>query len=404
MLSFGVANAQIIDQVSIGPAYAMDAFYDISTGTTTQMKNIDWDLGFSAVGGQDAGIFINEGVVSSTSVKYFIAPTNQWSDTIKDTDQFQDSMRIWNNEINWTSGALNDVKNPTDPFDFGWGKYDLTDHTVKGSRIFIVKKRNGSFLKLQISSFSGGAYNFKYANLDGSNEVSKSVSKSEAGPAGIILFSFETGNSIILPGKFDLMFTRYYTPLADGEGGFLDYLVAGVLLGPKVKAVEAAGVNPETVAYADYASALSDSLKIIGHEWKAFNLTTGWAIPTDLAFFVKLADNSVYKLVFLDFEGSSTGISTIEKTFIATTSSAVISPSKTLEISPNPVTNYFTLKASNQENLAARIIDLNGRLLWKGNINTNVETALPILPTAGTYHMVLETNKSLEAHSFIYIP
>lgn len=403
---FSIVSPQIqaqIEQVSVGPGYALDAFYNLTTGASSQVSNSSWDLFFSALGSTDAGIGYNEGVVNSQGLKLFLANTSQWTDTINMTETFTDSLQIFNQELTWSEGALNHVKTPGDPFDFGWGRYDLTDHQIKGERIFVVRKRNGSFIKLQITSLSGGAYHLRYANLDGSNEVSISLSKSLAGEAGVIFFSFETGEALPLNTRFDLMFTRYYTPLDDGEGGTLNYLVTGVLAGPKVKSVEVNGLDPKDADYGSFAGLLTDSLTVVGHDWKSFNLSTfAWSIREQLSYFIKTANDEVYQLVFLDFEGSSTGITTLEKTYVTTTSLTENKAVKNYwQISPNPVSSQFVITGDTQNPVRVAVIDQLGSKIWESTLDPNKACTLPENILNGVYYLMIQDKEKNQVIPFL---
>ena len=49
---------------------------------------------------------------------------------------------------------------------------------------------------------------------------------------------------------------------------------------------------------------------IIGHDWKDFDLGTfTWEVFDDLVYFIETPDNDIWQLQFIDFEGSSTGVS-----------------------------------------------------------------------------------------------
>ena len=367
-------SAQSFVQVSMGAGYAQQAYYRLSDDNVEQVANENWDLAFSMIGQTDVGVSINESTTSVTGMpapelKLFLTNASDFSEAI-DTSSFGD--RLYNDESGWDNGALNNVATPGDPFDLGWGQYNVTNHSLTGTRIFAVELRDGTHKKFMIENFAQGSYNLKYANLDGSDEQTVSISKANFPEAPIALFSFASGEVLPSVGAFDLLFCRYYTKLDDGTGNLLDYPVSGVLSAPGVEVAQADEIDPATVEYAAYEDSLSTELDVIGYDWKAFDFTLGWVMPDDRAYFVKTPDNLIYKLVFVDFEGSSTGVTTFEKTELGVLSSVRDRNSNFEQASvyPNPVvdeaTVAFTLKQQ-QNNLQMRLTDLSGRTVWQTN-------------------------------------
>lgn len=371
--------AQEYVQVAVGAGYSKQVYYRLSDDAVTQIANESWDLAFSTAGTIDVGISVNESTTSVTGapapeLALFLTSATSFAETI-DTSKFV--KRLYNDETSWTDGgALNVIADAENPFDFGWGLYNVSNHTLTGNRIFAVKLRNNTYKKFIIQSFAGGAYNLKYANFDGSEEKIVAIKKGDFSGNPIALFSFETGETLAPLGTWDLMFGRYVTPLDDGAGNMLDYPVTGVLSGHNVEVAEAKGIDPQIVEYSAYLDSFQTRLDVIGYDWKSFSFTAGWVIPADLAYFVKTADNRIYKLVFVDFEGSTTGISTFEKTDLGILSAVSTPNSNFTEASvfPNPRVNEatvaFTLK-QNQNNLQLFIRDLTGRTLWNAQIAGN---------------------------------
>ena len=44
--------------------------------------------------------------------------------------------RLYNDETSWLFGALNTNKDPMDPADYGWGKFDQATNTIYGEKVF----------------------------------------------------------------------------------------------------------------------------------------------------------------------------------------------------------------------------------------------------------------------------
>ncbi|MCB0629392.1 MAG: HmuY family protein [Saprospiraceae bacterium] len=390
-----LAGAQI-DQISVGVGYANAAFYSLHDGSVTSIAHTDWDIAFS-VGAQDLGIFVNEGIASAMEplpqVELYLSTSTDFSSV--DTSDLQ---RIYNDEVSWTAGAFNHVATPGDPFDFGWGAYDLNTHTVNGTRVFVIKLRDGAYKKLLIESLISGTYTFKYADLDGTNEVVQSVIKSDFTGKTLAYYHFETNEVLDLePVSWDLLFTRYVTPLDDGEGGILDYTVTGVLSNAGVQVAKVSGIDPLTIRYEDYDGPFADSLTAIGYDWKAFDLSTfQWSVPEDVVYFVQTADSSIWKVQFLDFEGSTTGVSTLEKTFqtsLVSSTNELPDYVPAFRLYPNPAVDHaiidLELDQSSRLPASISVFNVSGQQLYRASISLYNGSNRIELPAdrlaAGTY-------------------
>lgn len=360
-----------VHSISTGPNYSKQSFFNLSTGEEFQLDNEAWDIAFSNVSSTDVGVFINESFSSaSTGLKLFLAPTTNWDDQYTDLSIFTDSLILYNRELNWTLGAFNHVATPGNPFDFGWGTYNPQNHVVEGSRIFVLEGRDGNFKKIQIENFKSGAYNFKYANLDGSDEQTKTITKS-TDLGAIIFFSLSSGEIVPTPKNYDLMFLRYYTPL-DAGGEILEYVVTGVLTAPGVESVNVKGIDPATVNEQDYQDDYVSLPTNIGHKWKAFDFSLGWVIAKDQAFFVKTQNKDIYKIVFLDFEGTQTGTAYFESTFVKKiSSSSDVALPVDISVFPNPTNNLITIATEETENIKVDMFTVNGQLIQSLETQTN---------------------------------
>lgn len=390
LFSISFTSAQLYDIVSIGKDYTQQTYYKISTGETVSVNNDIWDICFSAAGQQDGGVFINESASSTgTPIKLFLSPTSNWSESITNTDQFVDTIALYNLDQNWIEGAFNTVKNPNSPFDYGWGAYNPQNHNVEGNKIFVIKLRNGTFKKFQVVALTGITYSFKYANLDGSNEIEKSVTK---GSLPLIYFSFKTNDVVQMPTDYDLIFMRYstITTAPNDPSISLEYSVTGVLSGPGVQVAKADSINVYDVKEEDYADKYVSSPLAIGHDWKNFDFTQGWVIPSDLSYFVKTKNGDKYQLIFLDFEGAGTGNIALEKKYLGTTSSIDFSENLNINVYPNPCIDHIQL--SQDGNL--RMYDVLGKLVLNTSIVSNEKVDVSNLPN-GNYCYIFTTNEGL---------
>lgn len=394
-LAFHMAVAQegAFDQVSVGAGYANATYYSIDDGSTTSVNHADWDIAFS-LGARDLGVLVNEASVGGLADVALYLTTAEDFATVDTTGM----IRLYNDEQSWGSGAFNSVTTPGDPFDFGWGSYDPTTHKVNGTRVYVIKLRDDAYKKLMIELLDGSVYTFKYADLDGNNEVSQTVDKAAFSGKTLAYYSFANDAVLDLePASWDLLFTRYHTTLDVGGGVLTEYPVTGVLINAGMQVAKVSGIDPQTVTYQDYDGPYGDSLDVIGHDWKGIDLSTfQWLIPDDLVYFVQTADSNLWKIQFVDFEGSSTGVTTLEKTFQASLVSALHELPEyvpAFQVYPNPVSEFaridLELDEIRQIPVSLTLLSVDGQQLYRQvlalhNGQNRIELPVDQL-AAGTY-------------------
>lgn len=361
-----VINLKAQDQVSVNAGYMMQTYYSIATGETTQADPLSWDIAFS-LGAQDAGVFVNEAVGLSFTealpqVELYL-PVNASSTEYENADT-TGMERIYNNEVTWEEGAFNHVKDETNMLDAGWGLFDLSNFTTNSLRYFVIKLRNGAYKKVEIQSLIAGVYTFRYADLDGSNESVQTIDKSNYNGETLAYFSIQNNEEVDLePEEWDLLFTRYAI-LLDGNEGFINYTVTGVLSNKGVEVIELNGVvDPTAVNYMDHEDLFTDSLTVIGHDWKSFDFQEGWVIPTDKLFFIK-SNDVIWRVVFIDFEGSSTGVSTLIKEEVGTVTAIedTVAGQHVFEMYPNPATDFIDINFSSDTQEANGFVQIFNNL------------------------------------------
>ncbi len=378
LISFSL-TAQSTDQVSMGAAYANQAFYKIADGTVTTASHADWHIAFSTLGSTDAGIFINEtAALGSNPVKLYGTTITDFSTTIDTATATL--TELGNAEESWSYGAFNENRQATDPFDYGWGSYSMITHTITGSKVYVLDIPSIGMKKMVVDSLIAGTYYFRYADLDGSNTQSKSVAKSSFTSSQLAYFSFSTNSTIANPepADWDLVFTGYQTSIPDGSGGVVPYGVRGILTADGVEVAQADGINPATVSETNYTDSLSaETLDIIGYDWKSYNFTTGWSVSSDQVFFVKTNDSRLWKLQMIDFGGSANGTTTLQKTDLGLISNTNLLENKadaSLRTFPNPSNGNFSIILDlPQQNLELNLEVFNqmGQQLYQQNLDVN---------------------------------
>jgi hypothetical protein len=110
-------------------------------------------------------------------------------------------------------------------------------------------------------------------------------------------------------------------------------------------------------------------MNVIGRDWKEYNQGAAtWTIHDSLVYFVTTTNQEVYKLVFTDYSGSSTGVIKFKKTrMVTTTSLDNLNQSSTsiLSVYPNPTTDQLSVILNNEKEGAWKISvhDISGRLV-----------------------------------------
>lgn len=400
------ATAQTIQEIQTGAGYRKQSYINLSAGSEKVVENTSWDIAFTVTGVQDAGIFVNESAGSSMGsplpqTELYDAQTSNFSDQ-PDPAALVD-FRLYNSEKNWEYGAFNENRDPSNPFDFGWGTYQPMSNQVVGNKVYVVKLRNGQYRKLKIESLTGTTYTFKYANLNGTGEQTKTINKADHAGKVRAYFNLETGAiADVEPatGGFDLLYCRYSTQLWDpGSMTYIAYDVTGILHGRGAQTAEADGVDPTDITFAEVSDSLKTETDVIGHDWKYFS-GTAWEMDLDRVFFLKTANNRVWKLFFIDFEGSTTGKTIMEKTDLGTVSAVSDPAALGLQVLtyPNPTVNdiYVALDVPAELINDARLIatDLQGRQVLSQTVA--LRNGFQVLQldaaawTSGAYHLQLQ--------------
>jgi len=369
-------TAQTPGSVTLDAQYAKQSFYSFENGEVANVPATDWDLAF-ACGFGATGIRINDGY-GVQAYKYPNGDASEWDNV--DTTGISTWTAANNSELSWSTGAFDQT---ADGFNVGWGDYDVITHVVTGNSIFIVRCMDQTWKKVSIESLAAGDYNFKYADLDGSNETTHALSKSSFAGKNFGYFSLvdeveidrEPAND-----SWDITFTKYVAELGPG----VYYGVTGVLHNNGVSAAEASGVDVTTADFQDYT--FEESINVIGYDWKSF---TGMAfeIPSDLTYFVNDVNGNIYQITFTLFEGSSTGHIEFETTMVMASNIADVNAVNSINTFPNPTAGDLTLELNtlNTVNALISVTDFSGRVIFNEQVTVaQGNTTLPLDLTGNT--------------------
>ena len=394
IMSVGVsfaATAQTTDTVTDNPGYTNQTFYSFSTGTVSSVSNLDWDLAFQ-LRGYLASILIN----SKNNVRLYKANKSaaDWSTmTVADTTGILSTPtnELFNSDTSWNFGAFNRTNNPADMFDLGWGNYDFMTHAITGDSVYFIKLSSGVYKKLCIVSLANSIYDFKWADLDGSNETLGAINKTTYAGKNFVYFSLLNNQIIDREPSFyswDLSFAQYLTTTP------ITYKVTGVLLNDSITAVKAYPVDVNTASSAGLT--FDKAINIIGYDWKTFNMATNtFDISDSTVYFVQDHQGTIWKMIFTGFGGSANGNFYFSKGTTTGIGQIENSAIKTFDAAPNPAHSSTRLILSSEKagDAQMQVISMNGMLMSSDVIQLNnglqsIDLSLASL-TPGIYQVLI---------------
>jgi hypothetical protein len=306
------------ETVVTGAQYADQVYYHMEDGSVKTVVNNNWDIAFQ-ISGYSSAILTN----GAAGVLLYDVPGStgeSWSDPV-DTTGMAAGWNSWHNSVaTWDQGAFN-MDRDYNTGDFGWGEYNMLTHTVSGSRVFVIRLTDGSYKKIIIDGLIGGSYSFRYADLDGSNEMSGTLVKKEFTGKNFGYYSLSNGSSLDREpqsSEWHLSFNKYMD-LVTSQNGPTPYAVTGIRLNTGVLAAKVISTTPET-APAPEASLFTSKITEIGWDWKTYDFASNsYKINDTTAYFVMTPDDQVYRLIFTGFSGSGTGTYTFNTSLVTTT-------------------------------------------------------------------------------------
>ncbi len=361
-------NAQN-NQISLSPSYANQSFYSLQNGEVLNSTNNDWDIAFHTdIFSSTIRINDGQGVELFT---YPLGDTSAWNSINASTPNILTSP-MYNSDTSWNLGAFE--RNQTSAMmDYGWGVYNVMTHYIVGDSLYLIKTVNDNWKKLWLEKKVNGTYEFKHADLDGSNLVSTSVPASNYSNKRFVYYSIDQ-NLIIdrepALSSWDITFTKYITPV---QG--IPYGVTGVLNNVGIKVADADNI-PSPSIYTNYnAHNFYQEINTVGYDWKTFDMSSfSYILDNDRCFFIKDYNQNVWRIIFTQFEGTSTGnIEFNIESLSATSVSNIQNTANSLNIYPNPSNSQdITLIYEIAEKEGSlNIYDLSGREVFSSIIIGN---------------------------------
>lgn len=298
--TLSIQAQEVTINTSLGVGYTNELYYKLSTQNEIAYLANSWDIAFLRTSNFDLGVRVNDGI----GIQVFeAANTPVGYDTVDVTNEATWT-ELHNSDTNWSNGAFMNTS-LTGGLAFGFGNYNPSSNTVEGQIVFVLKYPDGSYKKFFIETYLG-AYTFKYSSWTGSAwtaDITETVANSSNPNNRFNYYSLQTESEVIsepAATDWDFVFRKYNTFL-NPPGQW--YNVTGVLHNPNVEIAqndEPGGMpmNP-SLTY-------SDDMNTIGYDWKAFG-GTGFVVDSDKAYYVKYTDDTVYRLTFTAFSGTSSG-------------------------------------------------------------------------------------------------
>jgi hypothetical protein len=358
----GALIAQQTVTVTTESNNALQTWYSFQNGVIDSRPLAEWDLAIET-SGITGSILVN----TAKGMEVYKVPFTlaQWA-AIDTAGLTANWVPQHNSEIDWSSGALNQGLT-SNPFDLGWGIYNVVNHNIVGDSAFVIKLASGAWKKLRIDGYSSAAnsFTFTWANLDGSNQQSNSFDRGQYAGRNFGYVSLEN-NTVFdrepATDTWDLVFTKYmaFVPVPVPSM----YPVAGVLQNRDIDVQRVNGVTP---AFSDWgAGEFSADINRIGWDWKSFNQQTfQWVYATDRVHFAKDRLGNIWKLVFTTYGGTATGDMTFTQELMSATSVNESAMSTGIAVFPNPVVDgrvQLVLDAQAAA-LDLQVYDANGRLV-----------------------------------------
>jgi len=355
-------------EISLNQGYENQSFYSMANGEIVNTQNNNWDIAFST-DAFSSTIRINDGK-GVELYTYPLGDTSAWN-TIDNNSINILVNPMYNSDTSWELGAF-DV-NTTNGMDYGWGVYNLATHHIIGDSLFIIKTVDGNWKKLWLEKKVSGEYLFKYANLDGSNMINQNVQASNYNDKRFIYYSLESDLIIDrepILSDWDITFTKYITPV---QG--MPYSVTGVLSNSGVEIAKVDNI-PSPLTYTNYgAHNFTQEINSIGYDWKTFSGT--YVIDSDRLYFIRDYQQNIWRLVFTNFDGMSTGNIEFNTELLSATNTNNYQYNNSLELYPNPASpdnNIILIYDIKSNNGVINIYDITGKKLYTTNLTSGFDT------------------------------
>ncbi len=403
------------DSLSMTIGTAVDVYYNLQTGKKDTVNNRNWHLAFAVRNAQPptktmqaATVLINEGRgVSMYETNKTLADWNTL-----DTTGWNTWKPAFNSDSSWDVGAFNKTRNMADPFDYGWGAYNMTSRDVSGSKIYLLANDGAypgapatNFRKICIQKIVYDTqWVFTISKLDGTDSNTVTIKKKDFAGKLFAYYNMNTNTVIdrepVPANQWNLLFTRYKALVTLGPTTIM-YPVMGVLQNMNTMAYKLTGPTAFTANY--------DTMKFIPKtrtidwDWKVITTSPGeWPIVDTTVFFTKNA-NHINKIKFTRYHAASDRqVIVFNKTkYDALALNEAIKNKLQVSVYPNPATeNLFVALDSKTKTAQITISDLSGKSIINATLLNQNNIDISGLQL-GMYMLTVSTENGSETVKFI---
>lgn len=375
------------DSATMGSGYSKDVYRKLDNNYSDTTTGNNWTLAFQMIpqGGpsSNVAIFANharQGV--NVYSLHYKASAKFASLTAADTVG-RTSQPLYNSNKTWAAGALNQMSDPSNPFDFSWGAYNITSHNVVGDSLYLLKTNSGDY-KLWVQKYIASPidsirYEFRIAKFDGTGDQSVKVYRNNGFTNALFGYYNANDNTILnrepARNNWELAFTRYVEEVTQGPITAM-YPVMGVLTNVGVEVAEVVNADANAAATNYTTAAYSSDINVMGSDWKTFNMqTNAYAVDTTKNYLIKSGiSGKYYQLRFVSFSGGGTGKTVYQFRELGTIPTAVANVEGAVTafmLVPNPTAGETQIMLDVKQGGTARMLvtDAMGRTVQSNVIN-----------------------------------
>ena len=407
LLAQPIAN----DSVSLGAGYVNDIYYSFENGTVSTQPGANWHIAFATrPAAPPTNVLRSTTIIANEGRNVQIYKSNQYNFARFDTTGYRriDSASTWsilhNSDSSWDLGAFNANLVKSDPFDYGWGDYNMTSHDVvsKGNVYLLRLTRTAQgrtidsafkLIKIERLAFDT-QWVFQMANIDGTDSNQFTISK--AGFNGKLFAYFDVVNKQVVnrepTAPWDLYFTRYGA-FSTQFGQTIFSTNTGALSHPAILTARVKGMPVDSTKIS--TAIFNNKITNIGTDWK-INPGPGqpnFAIIDSNVYFARLANNKQYRMVFKSFDGSSNGrirfYKGVEADFVGLFEAKNY---QTVAMYPNPASSFVNVQVG-AGNHTVVIFDITGKALINQTA-TGTKTIDITSLNKGLYFLQVDGNKA----------
>ena len=401
VLAQTVAN----DSISLGARYANDIYYSFKNGVVGTQLGSNWHIAFATrPAAPPKNVLRSTTIMANEGRNIQIYKSNQYNFVGFDTTGYKNWNVMHNSDSSWDLGAFNADLVRSNPFNYGWGEYNMNTHDVVGEGfVYLIRltKTTGpntldsafKLIKIEKLAFDT-QWVFNMANIDGSDSSQFKISK--AGFDGKLFAYFDVINKQVIDREptapWDLYFTRYgafYTQF--GQTVFSTN--TGALSHPTLLSARVQGLPNDSAKISD--AIFNNKITTIGTDWK-INPGPGqpnFAIIDSNVYFARTTNNEQFRMVFKSFDGSSNGrirfYVSKEADYVGLFEAKNY---QTVAMYPNPASSFVNVQVGSG-NHTVIVFDITGKALIN-QIATGTTTIDISNLNKGLYFLQVDGNKA----------